>query len=142
MSDPATLTLHASAVCANDTGLLIRGAAGSGKSGLALQMIALGATLVADDRVIVTRTQNRLLLSCPDSIRGLIEARGVGLLKAYPVDTAPLSAVVDLDRIETDRLPPWREAEFLGLPVPLFHNCASTSFPAALMQYLTGGRHA
>ncbi len=51
----ATTQLHASAVAVDGRGCLITGASASGKSTLALEMIALGAELVADDRVDVRR---------------------------------------------------------------------------------------
>ena len=54
MPPSAPLILHATAVAVAGRGLLIRGASGSGKSGLALEMMARGAQLVSDDRVIVS----------------------------------------------------------------------------------------
>ena len=46
--------LHATTVALAGQGVLILGPSGSGKSGLALQLMAMGAELVADDRTIVT----------------------------------------------------------------------------------------
>ena len=77
----AAAQLHASAVAVEGRGCLITGAAGSGKSTLALEMVALGAELVADDRVDIRRSGKALLLSAPASIAGLVEARGVGILR-------------------------------------------------------------
>ena len=135
----APLILHASAVAVDGRGLLIRGASGSGKSSLALQMMALGATLVADDRVCLYRRASGVWLSAPDTIRGLIEARGLGLLHATETEAA-LHTVLDLDTDETERLPPLRRTELLEHSVPLLHNPASGGFAAALMQYLRAGR--
>ena len=67
--------LHATAVTVAGRGLLIRGASGSGKSGLALEMMARGATLVADDRVIVSLRDNTLWLAPPAPLTGMIEAQ-------------------------------------------------------------------
>ena len=47
--------VHASCVARDGRAVLIRGASGSGKSGLALQLMALGAGLVADDRTRLWR---------------------------------------------------------------------------------------
>ncbi|MGR3496562.1 HPr kinase/phosphorylase [Citreimonas sp.] len=138
--DPQPATLHASAVALNGRGLLIRGASGSGKSGLALQLMALGASLVSDDRTVVSRAGAQVRLNAPDTIRGRIEARGVGILNADAVRDATLVAVVDLDTPEAERLPPHRVTDILGVAVALIHNCAHTSFPAALRQYLDAGR--
>ena len=136
--DAAPLVLHASAVAVAGRGLLIRGASGSGKSGLALQLMALGADLVADDRTVVTRRGGTLWLSAPDPIRGLIEARGLGLLRAASME-AGLAAVLDLDVAETLRLPEERHVTLLGQDVPLLHNSASPHFSAALLLYLRTG---
>jgi HPr kinase/phosphorylase len=137
-----SVVLHASAVAVRGRGLLIRGASGAGKSGLALEMMALGATLIADDRVAVRRVGAGLRLSAPAAIRGMIEARGLGLLHAPSVEAVALAAVLDLDRAETERLPPERRCRILGVEVALLHNPASPHLSAALTQYLTSGRKA
>ena len=63
--------------------LLILGASGRGKSALALGLMAAGATLVADDRThLHARRRRQLVASAPAAIAGLIEARGIGILKA------------------------------------------------------------
>jgi len=132
--------LHATAVTVAGRGLLIRGASGSGKSGLALEMMARGATLVADDRVIVSLRDNTLWLAPPAPLTGMIEARGLGLLYADISGPAPLTAVLDLDTLETARLPQRRETMLHGQRIPLLHKTAHPYFPAALVQYLKGGR--
>ncbi|SNS31540.1 HPr kinase/phosphorylase [Antarctobacter heliothermus] len=132
--------VHATSVSVAGRGLLIRGASGRGKSGLALEMMVRGATLIADDRTIVTREGPALVLSVPQPLRGMIEARRIGLLQASCVDHVPLIAVVDLDVAETHRLPPIRATRVLGVEVPLLHNSASEYFAAGLVHYLTAGR--
>jgi HPr kinase/phosphorylase len=134
--------LHASAVALNGRAALITGPSGSGKSALALGLIALGARLVADDGVLLRRDGDGLLARAPEAIRGLIEARGVGLLRADPLDDVPLGLVVDLGQIETERLPPWRRTMLLGLALPLLHKVESPHFAAAVRQYLAEGRSA
>lgn len=134
--------LHASAVALGGRALLITGPAGSGKSALALELMALGARLVADDGVILRRDGDRLLARAPDAIRGLIEARGVGLLRADPIDDVPVALVVDMGRTETERLPPRRTTEIEGITLPVLHKVASHHFTAAVRQYLAGGRDA
>jgi HPr kinase/phosphorylase len=134
--------LHASAVALAGRAALILGAAGSGKSALSLELMASGARLVADDRVILRRDGGRLLARAPDAIRGLIEARGVGVLHADPLDDVPVMLVVDLDRTETERLPPHRTRDVEGVTLPLLHKVASAHFTAAVRQYLAHGRSA
>jgi serine kinase of HPr protein (carbohydrate metabolism regulator) len=93
-----TSNLHATAVVIGDRGVLIRGPSGSGKTTLALAMIAwfrgLGrfACLVADDQVLLSRREGRLLCAAPPSIEGLVEVRGA---TPRPVRHEP-SAIIDL----------------------------------------------
>jgi serine kinase of HPr protein (carbohydrate metabolism regulator) len=61
-------------------GLLIEGASGSGKSDLALRSLEHGFRLVADDRVLAWTCDGRLFGRAPDSLSGLMETRGVGVL--------------------------------------------------------------
>lgn len=111
----ATTQVHASAVAVAGRGCLITGASGAGKSTLALEMIALGAELVADDRVDLRRTGESLLLSPPPAIEGLIEARGAGILRLPCRAGVPLALVVDLDEAEPERLPEPRHRLCLGM---------------------------
>lgn len=142
MSTPPddTLTLHASCVAAGGRAVLILGRSGAGKSALALQLIALGARLVADDRTILEARPGALVASAPAPIRGLVEARFVGLLHADPLAEAPVGLAVDLDIAETDRLPPRREARFLERAVPLLRRVDQPYFAAAILIHLTHGR--
>lgn len=119
-------------------GLLIQGAPGSGKSTLALQLMAIGARLVADDRTVVEPlAEGGLRLSAPKQISGLIEARGMGLLTADPV-VAYARAVVDLDTVETDRIPHPKETVIAGEPLRVFSKVESPAFPAMLRLELAG----
>ena len=135
------LILHASCVAVGQRGLLILGPSGSGKSGLALQMMALGAALIADDRVAVTREDGLLVARCPvPGIRGRIEARGLGILATPAEDAATLALAIDLGQTETDRLPPRRVITLLGMALDLVHGSQGSHLPAALLCYLRGGR--
>ena len=136
---PAPVRLHASAVAVDGQGVLIKGASGSGKSSLALQLMALGAVLISDDQTDLTRTATGVDLSAPATIAGLIEARGIGILNAS-FTAAPLCLVIDLDQLETDRLPPNRAVTLCDLSFPCLHKVENTAWPAAVLQYLKGGR--
>ncbi|PCJ10132.1 MAG: serine kinase [Rhodobacteraceae bacterium] len=134
------LCLHASCITLEGRGLLIRGASGSGKSALALALMAWGAVLVADDRVLVTLEQGDLIARAPAATGGLIEARGLGILQADRCPQAVICAVVDMDRPETERLPPIRTVEILGQRVTLLHRFDTAYLAPALLQYLKRGR--
>jgi len=137
--DPAVLTVHASCVAQAGRAALIRGAAGRGKSGLALRLIALGAELVADDRTRLWRAGGQVMADAPDTIRGRIEARGMGLLRLPSAGPRPLALVIDLDREETGRLPPLRETRVADAALPLVHGSGHAHFPAAILLYLRYG---
>ncbi|WP_210529377.1 HPr kinase/phosphorylase [Rubellimicrobium arenae] len=137
----APLILHATTVAWRGRAVLIRGASGSGKSSLGLELMAWGARLVADDRTeLRAGGHGQVIARCPAAIRGLIEARGLGLLEARAVEEAVVALVVDLDRIEPERLPPWREEVILGVPLPCVHKPESGHFAAGILQYLKSGR--
>jgi len=88
--------LHATCVSIGDSGVLLRGAPGSGKSDLALRLIDDGGYLIADDQVLVERTDNRLVARAPTALGGLLEVRGLGIVKAPFRPQATLALVVDL----------------------------------------------
>lgn len=135
-----TLTLHASCVAIDGAGILIVGASGTGKSTLALQLMALGASLVADDRTELTRIDTRISARAPVPLHGLIEARGVGILRALPLEKASLNVVIDLDTPEHERLPHMHHARILDTELPCLHKVEGPHFPAAISQYVRCGR--
>lgn len=137
---PDPLLLHATTIAWNGRGLLILGPSGSGKSALALALMAHGADLVADDRTLITRAGEALIAACPPALSGLIEARGLGLLGAEPHPPVPLALAADLSRPETERLPPRRSVTLLDCSLPLVHDPGTGHFAAALLQYLKAGR--
>ncbi|MFD0859106.1 HPr kinase/phosphorylase [Roseovarius aquimarinus] len=142
MLPPHDATLHATSVAVDGRAALIRGASGAGKSALALHLIALGAQLVSDDRTLIRREGAQLILDAPETIRGRIEARGVGILTAPSAGPTPAALVVDLTEDMQPRLPPEDEAEILGLRLPLVRGMVAGHFAAAVHLYLRGGRAA
>lgn len=111
--------LHATCVAAGTRGLLILGAPGTGKSALALDLIALGAELVADDRVLLRPHGGGVVAAPVPRLAGLIEARGIGLLRLPHRAVADVALVLDLDRAEPLRLPVRRSMTLLGVALPL-----------------------
>lgn len=135
-----TETIHATCVAMADRAVLIRGASGSGKSGLALELLALGAGLVADDRTVVWAEGETLWADAPDTIRGKIEARGIGILSAPAQGPCKVALVVNMDEVETERLPQARKARLMGIALPVINKSESAHFPAAVAVYLRGER--
>ncbi len=132
------ITIHASCVEIDGRGVLIRGKSGSGKSALALQLLAFGGRLVADDQVVLTRTTD-LQATSPETLKGMIEARHFGILTTDTVDMAPVACVVDLDQEETERVPPKRLITLMGMDVALFYKVEGIHFAPAIVQFLRHG---
>ncbi|NDE90885.1 MAG: serine/threonine protein kinase [Alphaproteobacteria bacterium] len=102
----SSITLHATSVVFCGRGLLLRGPSGAGKSDLALRLIDAGGTLIADDYTNVHVHENHLIASSPDTIKGMMEVRGVGLLAMPYLIKARLDLVVDCESHERiERLP-------------------------------------
>ena len=103
------MQLHASCAALDGAGVLLIGPPGSGKSDLLLRLLDRGFGLVADDRVDIEDG----VACAPDALAGLIEVRGVGIMRLPFLRRAPLALVVAMGRGE--RLPePERR---LGLPL-------------------------
>ncbi|KEO53188.1 HPr kinase/phosphorylase [Thioclava indica] len=135
--------IHASVVAlGSQRGALIKGASGSGKSLLALRLMAYGAQLVADDRVDLCVEAGQLIATAPPQITGRIEAREVGLLHAEPLPRARIILCVNLDEIETQRLPEQRKDRVLGVELPLVLRVQHGHLDVAILQWLKGGRWA
>jgi HPr kinase/phosphorylase len=83
-------------------------------------MIQSGARLIADDRVELTREGPALIARCPATIEGLLEVRGVGIVRFETVQSAKIGLAVDLvDRPAIERLPVKRVRDYLGVAVPV-----------------------
>ncbi|MGR3250279.1 MAG: HPr kinase/phosphorylase [Paracoccus sp. (in: a-proteobacteria)] len=134
------MQLHATTVALDSRALVILGPAGSGKSTLALQLMAVGAVLVADDRTDLELSSGQLMASAPGQLRGRIEARGVGILAADPAPSSRVALACDLGRPEEDRLPHPHVQQWLGVPVPLVLGPYRSHLYAALRQMLVGQR--
>jgi len=117
-------------------GALIEGAAGAGKSDLALRAIDLGFRLVADDRVILWACQGRLYGRAPAPLAGLIEVRGQGVTGEPALPFCEVALVVMPGTPE--RLPEPETVERLGLQLPrLTLPYREASAPAKLGRALT-----
>jgi HPr kinase/phosphorylase len=118
VSDETTL-VHATSVAIGERAVLLRGPSGSGKSDLALRLIDAGARLVADDQTRIWRDGDVLLACAPESIAGLIEVRGVGIVRVESVPVARLALIADLVAVQhVERLPEPRSETIFGLAIP------------------------
>ncbi len=129
--------LHASTVAFGRAGgILILGPSGSGKSTLALRLIGAGAQLVADDRTIVMAKGGRLFARAPRAIAGLVEARGLGIVRLLPLRLVQLRLVVDLAAPGPARMPPETMHDLEGVTLPLLPAANGDAFIAALRHYV------
>lgn len=135
--------VHATAICCLGQGVLLVGPSGSGKSTLALELMALGAELISDDLVWITDAADAgLILSRPpgQSMPLLIEARGLGLLRATQASPRALDLIVDMSCAETERLPLERTLKVAGRSFRYIQKVEHRAFPAMILQYLRGSK--
>ncbi|GAC1345042.1 MAG: HPr kinase/phosphatase C-terminal domain-containing protein [Acetobacteraceae bacterium] len=100
--------------------MLLIGSPGSGKSDLLLRLLDHGFCLVADDRVDIEAG----LASPPPALAGLLEVRGLGIVRLQHRAPVPLALAVELGRAV--RLPtPSRHP--LGLPLVTIDPAAASA---------------
>lgn len=131
--------LHASCIEVDKKAALVLGKSGSGKSTVAFQALSLGARLVSDDRTCIVRSPRGVLAYAPPPLLGAIEVRSVGLMRAPFGPPCPVALVVDLDQVETARLPDPHSFDLLGQAIPMLHKADMPHFPAAIVHYLRYG---
>jgi serine kinase of HPr protein (carbohydrate metabolism regulator) len=105
---------------ASPIAVLLRGPSGCGKSDLALRLIVdHGAVLLADDRVDVKAAGQVVMAGPPANLAGLLEVRGIGLLRLPVHDIAPVALLVDLvTRDKVERLPETASVMLCNIAVP------------------------
>lgn len=130
--EPDEMRVHGSVVAVGNEAVLFIGGSGSGKSTVALEMVAYGAGLVSDDQVILRKSGAGLVAHPIADFEGLAEARGIGIIKVRKADPTPIELVVDLDQTELRRMPPERFTEFLGIRVNLIYGKDNRGLAAAL----------
>src|SRR5207237_997548 len=118
-----SLLIHATAVALATAGgpraVLLRGPSGSGKSDLGLRLIDAGAHLVADDQSELRREGKVIIVRAPAAITGLIEVRGIGIVRVEPLAEAPLALIADLMAPNAiERLPLAATERLLDLDLP------------------------
>lgn len=134
------MLVHGTAIAIDGEAVLLRGPPGAGKSDLALRLVDGGARLIADDQSALFRRGDRIWVRAPAALAGLIEVRGVGILRRDAVAEAPLALLVDLVApAAIERLPEAVVESVLGLPVRRF---ALAPFEASAAAKLRVMRHA
>jgi serine kinase of HPr protein (carbohydrate metabolism regulator) len=124
-----------------DSGVLILGSSGTGKSELALRLIERGAILVSDDRTELFARESRLYACAPAAIAGLLEVRGVGIVELPRAAEACVALVIQL--VTAQDLERFPEPEQFNSPAelgihpewrpPLLRLLAEASAPAKVV---------
>jgi HPr kinase/phosphorylase len=95
-------SLHATAVIHGESGVLILGPSGSGKSVLALALMARASAtgafsaLVGDDRIFVSKAHGRLVARGATNMAGVIERRAAGLITVWHEPATVVRLAVEL----------------------------------------------
>ncbi len=125
------VTRHGVLLDVYGVGVLLTGKSGVGKSEAALELVKRGHQLVADDVVDICRiSDERLIGTCPERVRHLMEIRGIGVIDVqamFGIGAVSFSKSIDLimeldateedescDRIGLED----HTVEILGVPVP------------------------
>ncbi|MDM9624523.1 serine/threonine protein kinase [Rhizobium sp. S152] len=138
----ARFNLHATAIVIGRTGLLFMGPSGWGKSMLAFtciteaQRVGLVAMLVADDQVFISREGDKVIAECPETIGGMIELRGTGIVSIPHAGRAVMHyAIIPGSASGPERLPVKGERVELGnaVELPAIRLLPNTSVPLAVL---------
>lgn len=128
-------------------GILIEGPSGAGKSDLALRALEAGFRLVSDDRTCLFSSSGRLFGRAPPTLAGLIEARGVGIVRERSLTFAEIGLLVRCVPVpkDIDRMPDMEFQTRAGVSVPTIELWPlEDSAPAKLRRAVgwLGGREA
>jgi serine kinase of HPr protein (carbohydrate metabolism regulator) len=138
-------TLHASCVAVGEAGILIRGAAGTGKSTLARAVVSRAwlagryAAFVADDRVRITAVGGRIIARPVAAIAGLMEIRGLGIVPVAHEAQVVLRFVVDCLANDPHRLPEAEELQTIlaGVALPRLPLAATAEAASNVLFWLS-----
>ena len=148
------ITMHSGLLDVYGIGVLLIGDSGIGKSECALDLVANGHRLIADDMVIIRRHPNDVLLGYSnDLLRHHMELRGIGIIDikdlfgvASTRDVKPIDLVVKLEKwvegTEYDRLGIVGESfELLGVSKPYVRLPVASGRNLALLVEIAARNH-
>ena len=140
VSQVGSQIVSGSAVRFEGCGILLIGQSGTGKSDLCLRIIDAGGKLVVDDQAQIKRDESRLLAYCPPQLQGLLEVRGVGIMRFPSLPLVKLDFVIQLQG-EPERLPDEQYWSMFGIALPLYKLCAKHTSAIAVLRQLCGLTH-
>ena len=134
-----SLNIHATCVKIDSKGVLILGDSGSGKSDLALRLITMfSAKLVSDDRTDIFNDSGVIKAKAPSVLKGLLEVRGVGIIKQEYTKETKVDLVVKLTNDKIERMPLPQNYKIEGVEIPMYHiNPFESSAPSKIVTILS-----
>lgn len=118
--------MHATCVVIAERGILIVGPSGSGKSILAMTLLAEAkrrnkfAACAGDDQVFLETANGRLIAHAPQPTFGKMEMHGAGIVAVASIPSAVVDLVAELAAPEQiERMPSSREITVEGVTLPL-----------------------
>lgn len=132
--------VHGTAIVIGTTGLILVGPSGSGKSSMAIRLLAGArsaghlALLLSDDQVFVDAVNGRLVATAPETIKGRIELYGSGIGHADTIDCAVLQfALQPVATDSSNRIPEenqyWKPMDHISLPLRFIDRNIVDPFP-------------
>lgn len=110
---------HATCILIKGKGVLLEGPSGAGKSDLALRLMSLGAQLVSDDYITLSKKAGALVATAPEKIAGKMEVRGLGLIDINHAREAAIDLVIELKpREHVPRLSKGNTKTLEGVSIP------------------------
>ncbi|MBL1240989.1 MAG: HPr kinase/phosphatase C-terminal domain-containing protein [OCS116 cluster bacterium] len=113
--------MHATSIFLDGFGILIGGPSGIGKSALALDLLndahgfdyvllnSGSNLLIADDQTHIGRDERgaiaKIVARCPQNIEGMLEVRGLGIIKVPFKSPAPIDLYVEIVDQLPERMP-------------------------------------
>lgn len=130
--NPTSKALHATMVNVDQTGALLLGEAGIGKSQLALGLIDRGHQLIADDWVQLEKINQQIHAACPQKNQQMLFVRSIGLLnivklygKKHFQEICKLDLIIELKNNPNNQGP---KIDFY--PVKTFHPILGVPIPS------------
>lgn len=132
MQEDVTVLIQATAIAIENRALLLEGPPGSGKSSLALSLMDRGAELIGDDGVTLTQEGDTVTANPPPNTEGLLEIRGVGLIRFPTRAGVPVALILSIvEPGHAERLPGMLiDREFFGIGIPVLPFVPGTKCPA------------
>lgn len=133
------LNIYGTCVKLNSKGILILGDSGSGKSDLALRLITLfSAKLISDDRTDIFYDSGFIKAKAPSALRGLLEVRGLGLIKQEYLKETKIDLVIKLTTDKIERMPQSQSYKIENIDIPMyFLNPFEASAPSKVLAILS-----